>query len=129
MYLGLRTDAPLAELYLYNGTALVAEKTWQADRELARGLLAHLETFLASQQTSFTDLKGLFIYSGPGSFTGLRIGITTLNTMAYALNIAIVGAEGGGWRAQAVTRLDNGESDRVVLPHYGADARITKPIK
>lgn len=129
MYLGLRTDSPLAELYLYEGASLVAEKTWQADRELAHGLLAQLETFLAAQQTSFSDLKGLFIYSGPGSFTGLRIGITTVNTMAYALDIALVGAGGDEWRAQAVARLGQGESDRVVLPHYGADARITKPKK
>ena len=123
MYLGLRTDAPRAEMYLYDGVRLVAEKTWQADRELAHGLLAQLETFLAAQHTSFSDLKGLFIYSGPGSFTGLRIGITTVNTMAYALDIAVVGGRGDEWRERAVARLEGGE------PHYGADARITKPKK
>ena len=129
MYLGLRTDAPLAELYLYDGAALVAEKTWQADRELAHGLLAQLETFLTSQGVTFTELTGLFIYSGPGSFTGLRIGITTVNTMAYSLDVAVVGAGGDDWRNKAVARLESGESDRLVLPLYGADARITKPKK
>lgn len=129
MYLGLRTDAPRAEMYLYDGVALVAEKTWQADRELAHGLLAQLEMFLAAQHTSFTDLKGLFIYSGPGSFTGLRIGITTVNTMAYALGIPVVGAGGGDWRERAAARLESNESDRIILPLYGADARITKPKK
>lgn len=129
MYLGLRTDAPLAEMYLYEGTTLIAEKTWQADRELAHGLLAQLESFLTAQDATFTELKGLFIYSGPGSFTGLRIGITTVNTMAYALNIAVIGSGGDDWRELAVARLEGGESDRIVLPKYGADARITKPKK
>lgn len=129
MYLGLRTDAPLAEMYLYEGTTLIAEKTWQADRELAHGLLAQLESFLTAQDAIFTGLKGLFIYSGPGSFTGLRIGITTVNTMAYALNIAVIGSGGDDWRELAVARLEGGESDRIVLPKYGADARITKPKK
>lgn len=129
MYLGIRTDAPCAEMYLYKGTEQVAEKTWQADRELAHGLLTQLETFLAAHGVTFKELKGLFIYSGPGSFTGLRIGITTVNTMAYALDIAVVGAGGDDWRGRAVARLESGDSDRLVLPHYGADARITTPKK
>lgn len=129
MYLGLRTDAPLAEMYLYKDTTPVADKTWQADRQLAYGLLAQLETFLAAHDVVFTDLTGVFIYSGPGSFTGLRIGITTMNTMAHALGVPIVGVGGDDWREQAVARLASGDSDRIVLPHYGADARITKPKK
>jgi len=129
MYLGIRTDSPRAELYLYKADSLLSEKTWQADRQLAHGLLAQLESFLAARDIAFADLEGLFIYSGPGSFTGLRIGITTMNTMAYALDIPIVGVEGEDWRTRAVARLCSGETDRLVLPHYGAEARITKPKK
>lgn len=129
MYLGIRTDSPRAEMYLYRGTEQIAEKTWQADRELAHGLLTQLEIFLVAHGVSFTELTGLFIYSGPGSFTGLRIGITTVNTMAYALDIAVVGAGDDDWRDRAVARLEGGESDQIVLPQYGAEARITKPKK
>ena len=129
MYLGIRTDSPVAELYLYEGTALKAEKTWQADRQLAHGLLGQLEGFLGEHGATFHDLTGLFVYGGPGSFTGLRIGITVMNTISYAESIAIVGSVGEAWRDEAVARLEQGENDQVVLPLYGADARITKPVK
>ena len=129
MYLGIRTDSPVAEFYLYDSDQLKAEKTWQADRQLAHGLLAQLETFLAEHGVGFHEIKGLFVYRGPGSFTGLRIGITVMNTVAYSESIPLVGSKGDDWRNAAVKGLIDGHDDRVVLPFYGADPRITKPIK
>lgn len=129
MYLGIRTDSPVAEFYLYDGAELRAETTWQADRQLAHGLLGHLEKFLQDHGSSFSNLNGLFVYQGPGSFTGLRIGITVMNTIAYAQKIAIIGGEGEQWRDDSVGKLIAGEDDEIVLPFYGADAHITKPRK
>ena len=129
MYLGIRTDSPVAEFYLYKDTELKAEKTWQADRQLAHGLLGQLEVFLGDQSVTFHQLRGLFVFRGPGSFTGLRIGITVMNSIAYSESIAIVGGEGADWLEIAVARLNNHENDQVVLPFYGAEARITKPKK
>lgn len=129
MYLGIRTDSPVTEFYLYSGTQLKAETTWQADRQLAHGLLGRLETFLHENDSSFDELQGVFAYRGPGSFTGLRIGITVMNTIAYAQKIAIIGSEGDEWRHDAVAKLVAGRDDEIVLPLYGAEARITKPRK
>lgn len=129
MYLGIRTDAPVAEFYLYQGTDQKADMTWQADRQLAHGLLGRLETFLQENGSSFSELHGVFVFRGPGSFTGLRIGITVMNTIAYAQDIAIVGCEGDEWRAEAIARLVADGNDEIVLPFYGADPRITKPRK
>lgn len=127
--LGIRTDRPQAELYIYDADVCKAEYTWQADRELARGLLAHIEDFLAQNNLAFQDLAGLFVFQGPGSFTGLRIGLTVANTMAYSLGIPIVGASEDSWRENAVHRLIDGDNDRIVLPLYGAAPRITQPRK
>jgi len=66
---------------------------------------------------------------GPGSFTGLRIGITVFNTIADTNNVPIVGETGDSWQDKAIMRLENGENDHVVLPEYGSEANITKPRK
>ena len=130
MLLGLKTDNPVAELYLYGDDGqLVASKQWQADRELARWLLREIDTFLSERQVLLETLKGLFVFQGPGSFTGLRIGLTVMNTLAYAENIPIVGAQGDNWQQTAVSALRSGANDRVVLPFYGAEARVTSPRK
>jgi tRNA threonylcarbamoyladenosine biosynthesis protein TsaB len=128
--LAVRTDAPTTSLSLIESDgAVLHDEQWQVGRQLAHDLLGKLETILHSQQKTWQDLDGLIVYRGPGSFTGLRIGITVMNTIAYAQHIPIVGVSGDEWQKQGAKRLSGGENDQVVLPEYGADARITKPRK
>lgn len=129
MLLGIRTDSPVAELYLYDGSEPVAAASWQADRELAHRLLEKIDEFLGANKQSLETLSGLFVFQGPGSFTGLRIGLTVMNTLSYALSVPIVGEVGDDWQARAIERLSSGDNDKVVMPFYGAEARITTPKK
>ncbi len=128
MIILLDTSTPLCTLTLVNDNIWV-EAEWQADRTLAKGLLGYLQSQLALQGKTWQDVTGVGVFMGPGSFTGLRIGLTVLNTMADALGIAIVGATGDNWKEDALVRLRGGESDRIVLPEYGSEAHITKPRK
>lgn len=128
MILLLDTSTPECRLTLMDGDVRTVF-LWQADRELARGLLKFIVETLAESGESIASLKGLGIMQGPGSFTGLRIGITTLNTIASDKDIPIVGATGEFWQDDVLRQLAAGENDRVVLPDYGRDARITTPRK
>ena len=102
---------------------------WEAGRTLAKNMLQFLEDKISSHGGRWVDLEGIGIFRGPGSYTGLRIGITVLNTLAESLRIPIVGATGDEWVDICLERLSQGETDKVVLPEYGADAHITKPRK
>ena len=105
------------------------DATWEAARSLAKGLLGFLEQELSDQKKSWNDITGIVVYRGPGSFTGLRIGVTVCNSLAYANALPIVGATGDDWRIVGVRRLLQGENDRIILPEYGGDANITQPRK
>ena len=98
---------------------------WQAGRTLARGLLK----FLEEKTGDLHDIRGIGVMKGPGSFTGLRIGLTVANTLADSLNIPIVGTTGEDWREMALKKLRAGESEKIVMPEYGAAAHITAPRK
>ena len=98
---------------------------WEAGRTLARGLLA----FIQEKVGDVKNISGIGIMRGPGSFTGLRIGMAVANTLADGLGIPIVGETGDSWRESALDRLSSGEDDQVILPFYGGDAHITKPKK
>jgi len=102
---------------------------WAAERNLARDMLAYLRDRLAENGVSFADISGIGVFRGPGSFTGLRIGLAVLNTIAHEQRIPIVGVTGDAWREECLVRLQNGRNDEIVLPEYGAEARITKPRK
>ncbi len=128
MILLLDTSTPVCHLTLIDG-AWRYDNEWQADRTLAKKLLGYLQQQLENNERTVGDISGIGVFRGPGSFTGLRIGLTVLNTVADAQAIPIVGASGGTWQEQTLARLEAGENDRIVLPLYGSEAHITKPRK
>ena len=125
----LDTSTPMCRLTLVDGEQQY-DHEWQADRGLARSLHAYLRDCLAEHGWTFSDITGIGAMKGPGSFTGLRIGLTVLNTLADTLRVPIVGATlSETWRQEALGRLAADENDTLVLPFYGREANITKPRK
>lgn len=126
LLLTIRTDKPEAEIGLFEGAEQKAYEVWHAHRELSVTLLSKISDLLASQQKTLQDLEGIVGYAGPGSFTGLRIGLTVANTFAYSLDIPIVAISGeDDWIQKGVARLEAGEGDALALPEYGALPNIT----
>ncbi len=128
MILLLDTSTGLCKLSLMNGD-VSKDYEWQADRTLAQGLLGYISQKLHENDIDFKDLSAIGVLKGPGSFTGLRIGITVLNTLASSLTIPIVGEIGDDWRQKAVEAIKSGRNDEMVMPFYGSEANITKPRK
>jgi len=127
--LALRTDKPEAELYIYDGRSLLAELKWQAHLQLAETLNSKVDEILNKSSISYKDIDGIAVYKGPGSFTGLRIGMSVANALAYSLGIPIVSLSGDHWLENAIKKLGRGHNDKVSVPEYGAPPRVTKPRK
>jgi tRNA threonylcarbamoyladenosine biosynthesis protein TsaB len=70
---------------------LRSEETWRAGREQTRALLPALQAALRRIKLSPADLIGVAVATGPGSFTGLRVGLATAKGLAYALDVPIWG--------------------------------------
>lgn len=129
MILTLKTDNPEAEIGLYEGTSKRSYFTWHADRQLAKDLLKVIYGQLQSQKSDWPDINGIVVFQGPGSFTGLRIGITVANAVAYGNGVPVVATQGDDWLETGLQRLQKGENDQLALPHYGAEANITQQKK
>jgi tRNA threonylcarbamoyladenosine biosynthesis protein TsaB len=128
MYLAVRTDSATTHLYLLDSDGSeVAHTVWESGRQLSDHLLTKILELLEAHRLAPDQLGGLIVFTGPGSFTGLRIGATVANTVAYVKDLPIVGAHGDAWLAQGLRRLVNGEDDTQVIPQYGAEPNITKP--
>jgi tRNA threonylcarbamoyladenosine biosynthesis protein TsaB len=127
--LALRTDKPEAELYLYDDKKKLAEIKWQAHLKLAETLNSKIDETLNLSSISYREINGIAVYKGPGSFTGLRIGISTANALAYSLQIPIIARGGEDWLGAAIKDILTGQNDNIAAPEYGAPARTTKPRK
>lgn len=125
LILTLRTDNPEAEIGLYQDNKKLAYQKWQAHRQLAETLHTTIKSLLKEAGKDWSDLQGVVVFQGPGSFTGLRIGISVANALAYAESIPIVAADGAQWQSEGITRLLQNQTDTVVLPEYGAPVHIT----
>ncbi len=110
MKLYLDTSTPTTILKLGDQTY-----EWESGRDLAENLLAFIRDKLAENDKAFTDLTEITFMSGPGSFTGLRIGATVVNTLASELNIPLYD--------------HHGNKCKIILPEYGRCANISTPRK
>ncbi|HPD99058.1 MAG TPA: tRNA (adenosine(37)-N6)-threonylcarbamoyltransferase complex dimerization subunit type 1 TsaB [Candidatus Saccharibacteria bacterium] len=129
MILAVRTDKLEAELYVYKHANCVASYTWEAHRQLADTIHTKIHTILVNNDADWSSLQGLIVYKGPGSFTGLRIGVTVVNTLGYSLNIPIAGTTGENWLTEGLVALQKVKQYTPVLPDYGGHIHITQPKK
>jgi tRNA threonylcarbamoyladenosine biosynthesis protein TsaB len=127
--LTIRTDKPEAELGIYDDNTQLASMVWQAHRQLAETIHLKIDELLTTNSLDLHKLEGLVVFQGPGSFTGLRIGITVANALADALQIPIAGTAHEDWIEDGIDFLLNEENDTLVLPQYGALPNVSTPKK
>jgi tRNA threonylcarbamoyladenosine biosynthesis protein TsaB len=71
--------------------ALLASDGWSADRRQGADLMPRLLALLEAQGRDLRQATGLAVGIGPGSFTGLRVGLSIGKGLAYALGLPLVG--------------------------------------
>lgn len=124
LILDTATRTPVVALAGADGR-LVAERHWESRHRHGEELLARLDEVLAEAGTKRQDLTGVVVGTGPGSFTGLRIGLATAKTIAYALSIPIVGISSTRALALAAVHADPGATKvTVALPAGAADRYV-----
>lgn len=101
---------------------------WPAGYRHGETLLPAVAGLLDRRAIARTSLAAIVVGTGPGAFTGLRVGIATAKGLAHALGVPIIGistAEAllADAPADAVLLLPAGPSDRIVVGH-GAPARL-----
>lgn len=127
MMLAIRTDKPEAELYLVKDDAVLAELKWEAHRHLGETLHKKTEELLSLQGASLQNVEKIAVFEGPGSFTGLRIGISVANALGFALGAPVVQAGGDDWLNICMQKTDSTSS--IALPVYGSQPHITQQKK
>jgi tRNA threonylcarbamoyladenosine biosynthesis protein TsaB len=89
--LAVDTSTASGSMALLEDAWLVAEWTLQSAQTHNRRLLRNIDVFLRELGWTIEYLDGFAVTIGPGSFTGLRIGVTTIKTLAWATRKPFVG--------------------------------------
>ena len=89
--LAIDTATRWASIALYDGEQVHSEETWHSERNHTVELMPSLVRLLDRQRVSPQELTGVVVALGPGSFTGLRIGLSVAKGLALALKVPLVG--------------------------------------
>ena len=91
MLLAFDTATPLVTVALHDGDDVVAERRSERPMKHAEQLAPLIERVMGDVGIGRLDLTAVAVGVGPGPFTGLRVGLVTARTLAWALRIPVHG--------------------------------------
>ncbi len=91
LLLAVDTATPGGSVALYAGQQLLAECYRKLPGTHSDWLMNAIERLLAEARVKATDLNLLAVVHGPGSFTGLRVGMATIKGLAIGTGVPVVG--------------------------------------
>lgn len=91
MLLAVDTSTQLMGLALYDGARVVSEMVWETRNHHTVELAPALQGLFMRSGVATSDLQALAVALGPGSFTGLRIGLAVVKGLALAMHLPVVG--------------------------------------
>lgn len=90
MLLAIDTATRAASVALYGSDGMIAESTWPSRENHTVELMAQIVRLLELAHASKNDLQAIGVASGPGSFTGLRVGMSVAKGLAFGFNIPLL---------------------------------------
>jgi len=118
-HLAIETSSSPSSIALLNGTQLIQEKTIEVQQQTSALLGSHASGLLKDEGITPKDLKWVSVSMGPGSYTGLRVGLSLAKGLCYALNIPLVPVS--SLKAVAHSYLLNSNpEDGMLLPIFDA---------
>ena len=84
------TSSSYVTVSIINDNTIVHEFKKKIDNDIASKIMSIINMELTESNINIKELEKIFVVNGPGSFTGVRIGVTIAKTMAWGLNIRVV---------------------------------------
>ncbi len=91
MYLAIDTSTNNASLAIIKEGQVLAELTWFSQQNHSVELMPNLNRLLEKTKTNLKSTGGIIVAIGPGSFNGLRVGVSTAKGLAFGMEVPLVG--------------------------------------
>jgi tRNA threonylcarbamoyladenosine biosynthesis protein TsaB len=88
--LSLSTSSAQGSLCLGTGGKILGSQSWLKQTSHSEKITEALQTLLLSTKKSLQDIEILVCTHGPGSFTGIRVGLSVVRSLAHALHLPVI---------------------------------------
>jgi tRNA threonylcarbamoyladenosine biosynthesis protein TsaB len=126
--LSISTKDENISIALYQKNILEKEIIWESYRTQSRELLPEIDRLLKEKNVKLKDINCITVSEGPGSFTGLRVGIAVANALARSLNVPVFGVKRGESALSNAKVVDKKISkkkiikfSKIVTPFYNSE--------
>ncbi len=90
IYLFVDTSLSYIRLALVKDNILLASVNEYCDKDLSKKFITYVQDLFEKNSINYKDINKIFCVTGPGSFTGIRVGMTFVKVLAWSFNIDIV---------------------------------------
>jgi tRNA threonylcarbamoyl adenosine modification protein YeaZ len=115
MILAIDASTDNASLALVQDGKLLAEANWRCEQNHSVELLPRLAHLLDEAKADIKSISAVMVARGPGSFNGLRVGISTAKGLAFSLEVPIIGVS-----SLEVVACEHADSGLPVCPVFNA---------
>jgi tRNA threonylcarbamoyladenosine biosynthesis protein TsaB len=131
-YLLLETSGRVGQIGLAEGDRVLVQRRLDETRRHARDLAPQLQSMLRELDWRPADIAAVFVSQGPGSYTGLRVGIMSAKAFAYAAGCRILGIstlaaialQSGVRRVEVIS---DAQQDRLYHQTFEVDVALRLP--
>ncbi len=130
MYLYIDTsERDFFTVAVFDESRFLKKKKVKSERKHSEKLLGSIKKILLDSGADLKSLKGIAAVLGPGSFTSLRIGISTANALAFGLGIPSAGVPKPAYELDKDFIIGEIEKNRtkklnIIIPEYGREPDI-----
>ena len=134
MMLAVETTAAIASVALLKDGALLAEREADAGKKHAETLLPLIDTLLEENDVTIAQIDLFAVDVGPGSFTGVRIGVSLVNALAFAAGKQVVAVDSletlalsAGETSHPVAAMIDARNGNAYAALYQAGSTLIEP--
>ncbi len=91
--LAINTASRTTQIALLQDDKILKEKEWISENNESEKLMPEIDDLLKNKKIKYDDLERIIVVKGPGSFTGLRVGVSVANAIAYVQKIPVYGID------------------------------------
>ncbi|NVK83482.1 MAG: tRNA (adenosine(37)-N6)-threonylcarbamoyltransferase complex dimerization subunit type 1 TsaB [Cytophagia bacterium] len=118
LILSIETSTTVCSVALTDGEHILAKKKLIEDKSHASHLTILIQEILNTSGKQMSDVRAVAISEGPGSYTGLRIGVSTAKGLCYALDVPLIGVS--TLKAMALEAKQSNEAATMFCPMIDA---------
>jgi tRNA threonylcarbamoyladenosine biosynthesis protein TsaB len=117
MILAIDTSEKKCMVEIFDGRK-IDQLSWPWQKDTGSEVLERIKKILLKHSLKLSEVEAIAVNQGPGSYTGVRVGITVANTLSWSLDIPVIGYNAGNIEKMLAKITDDLKNRKISPPRF-----------